>query len=922
MPNFKEIMSYSPQNKNIFNELAKLRTKQMIVPYIGAGMSAFEFPTWDKLIKEQYEIYFHKPKPKDLGNIDAAEEIENELEKRGKDFSQDICNTMGGKYTKEKWAEVLKRAEDESISFIPKLFFGPIVTTNFDQIIEKIHSNVLHLAFPNHIEELKKNVEETIDKRKRILYKIHGCVSSPKDTVITKKKYNEVYHPDTELVKSLKKFFQGFNFLFLGCSLTEEDYPIDLLLRLQEKSGMPHYAIIECEEEKIKSRQEKLEAKNIFPIFYKKGEHESVKIILSELFKETQTKELLFKVPKYDTPFINRTNNIINKITDNLKIAECSLLILNGNAGVGKTRIMSEYAHTMGKKYDYIFWFNAISDDYVKEEIRQFVVGNTPISKDENNPEIIAREFRNWMETNNNYLFLLDNVDYLEAIKPFLDIDRTLAGTHHILITSRLNEDIFPDISTIPIDVFEKEDARSFFKGYTGFEPDEYTDKIAYVLGYLPLALEQAAAYIKTQNEFYKEYFELLEKEPLKKLGEKHPEPGAIPVRATWNITMQRIKSVSAKELLNLCAFFAPDDIIDYWFVRESGVLPQSLQDVVKDEIKFNDIKTELKKYSLVKITDSDNGYYQKISMHRLLQDVVKESLGNEQKKWLAHCLDLMYNITNWNEHIKESVDSFKREAPHAIAVAEKSSAVFNEDEKRIDNVAEIFFIVSSFYAKLSYLSLSLSCCNKGIEIMERISLKEHWAYNSLVTAYTHRGSIYNSMADYGKAIEDHSRSIKIGEDLLAKDEFVFENGLATAYMNRGISYGNLKKHDKALQDKNKAIEIFERLHKEGKLNDENNLASSYMNRGTTYELMTNHKKSLADFNKSIKIYEDMKRKGRIINENNLATTYTNMSLIRSKILIEKNKDSLSKAEEAAFNKTATIAQLNYRKKQIDGGKK
>jgi tetratricopeptide (TPR) repeat protein len=919
MLDFEEIIGYSPRNREVFNELSKLCIKQMIVPYIGAGMSAFEFPIWDKLIKEQYKIYFHKEKPEYLGNIDTAKKIKNELKKRGKDFSQEICKIMGGEYGEEKWVEVLKKAEDESISFIPKLFFGPIVTTNFDQIIEKIHNNELLPAFPNHIEKLKEEVKQTINKRKRILYKIHGCASSPENIVLTKDKYDEVYHPDTELVKSLEKFFQGFNFLFLGCSLTEDDYPIDLLLRLQEKSGMPHYAIVECEEEKIKPRRGELEAKNIFPILYKKGEYKSVKTILDKLLGEIQNQ--LFEAPKYDTSFIDRTDSIINKITNKLEYSECSILALNGNAGVGKTRIMSEYAHNMKEKYENIFWFNAISADYVKEEICRFVVGNTLISEDEKNPEIITREFKSWMKSHNNYLLLFDNVDDFEATKPFLDFDITLAGTRHILITSRLSTDELPGISIIPIDVFDKEQARNFLKIYTGREPDDYADKIADRLGYLPLALEQAAAYIKI-HEPYDRYFESLEKETLKLLGEERPEPGVLPVRATWNITMQRIEKESAKELLNLCAFFEPDNIIDYWFVKAPSILPQSLQDDVKDEIKFNDIKKELKKYSLVRMTDSNNGDYQEISMHRLLQDVVVDTLRDEQKKWLAHCLNLADNIFDWGNKVtdKDLANSFKLESVHIIKIAEKSYKVFFEDkdnEEKLNVISKLFYGSSIIYAKkLYHLDLAKSYCDKCIIILEKLGNKNAANDNNLFLTYNNRGLIYTSMLKYNEAIEDYDRSINLGELLSIRGNLFFENGLAMTYMNRGIAYEYKKLHEEALLDKNKSIERYEHLKKVGKLDDENGLALAYMNRGVTYESVANYNEALADINNGIEIWERLKNEGKVVNDNNLANTYVARNIINSKVMLEKHRERLSNEGEAKYHRNTANALLNYCKTQ------
>lgn len=50
---FEKIMNYSPENQKTFDELVGLCIKGLIVPYIGAGMSAFRFPLWNKYINEK-----------------------------------------------------------------------------------------------------------------------------------------------------------------------------------------------------------------------------------------------------------------------------------------------------------------------------------------------------------------------------------------------------------------------------------------------------------------------------------------------------------------------------------------------------------------------------------------------------------------------------------------------------------------------------------------------------------------------------------------------------------------------------------------------------------------------------------------------------------------------------------------------------
>jgi hypothetical protein len=203
----------------------------------------------------------------------------------------------------------------------------------------------------------------------------HGSgLSDAQNIVLAKSKYDEVYNSESDLVKSLSQFCQGFHFLFLGCSLTinnnygTTDYSTKLLLDLQGKSKMPHYAILSCEKDKMSDRRIELENRNIYPIFYENAskKHEEVKIILDNL--KDEIKNQLFQIPKYDKPYTERKGNVIAQITKSLEKSKYSVLAIRGDAGVGKTRIISEYALQNEKRYNNnVFWFSAISADNVRD---------------------------------------------------------------------------------------------------------------------------------------------------------------------------------------------------------------------------------------------------------------------------------------------------------------------------------------------------------------------------------------------------------------------------------------------------------------------------------------------------------------------------------------------------------------------------
>jgi tetratricopeptide (TPR) repeat protein len=92
------------------------------------------------------------------------------------------------------------------------------------------------------------------------------------------------------------------------------------------------------------------------------------------------------------------------------------------------------------------------------------------------------------------------------------------------------------------------------------------------------------------------------------------------------------------------------------------------------------------------------------------------------------------------------------------------------------------------------------------------------------------RGTLYNTVGEHEKSIEDLSRYILLSP----KDD--------SGYIHRALSIRAIKKFDKAISDLNKAI----------KLNP--NKSEGYLHRGNTYSKTGNYNLALADFEKAIAV--------------------------------------------------------------------
>lgn len=657
-------------NRKYFNELYGIYNSGLVLPYIGAGLSVFarkynndKFYTW----REFLDIYYQQCFGRALGCEADLYNIANEiLEKEGEEqFYTRIQACYGALLNEDDWNNILDSANNEAIGLIPKLFNGPIITTNFDRILEKLYHSSIKVFLPND-----KNISQKVDdvKKHRVpsIYKIHGCVSDKSSIIFTGTSYERAYKENSIIVTTLSQLFSGFSFLFIGSSLQMSEQGMDRSIKLWtqlKEVGMYHYAILE-EPDNIAQREDELVKQNIYPIFYPKGQHDCIKIILEELYE--QRIKQIGEIPRYKSTFIPRkyiTEQIKTYFEKDTQISSNSVLVIHGYGGVGKTRIMQNYALSkLGQsEYKYIIWLNAISQAILMSDIYYYLVNNRLLKEGvEKTDEEIINIFTDRI-SNDDSLILLDNVEDFNDVKNILSItsSKNYSTNLHFIITSRTN--IYHSFKSVDVSDFTLHEAQQYLFTYTGKIANRLSEEIAYKLGCHPLAIEQAAAYIKNNNISYKDYLELLADEQSDILNEGTAESRTLYINATWNISMRMIDNKSSKALLNICSYFAPNNIQFSWVEKyiEQLDINSPLYEYFNNNTKFDEIVLELDKYSLIR-RNSDN-----MSFHGLMQTAVRKSCKNDKTEWDNFAIDLLYHYIFPNEKNTFSRDDFRMLLPH-----------------------------------------------------------------------------------------------------------------------------------------------------------------------------------------------------------------------------------------------------------------
>ncbi|MGO8890230.1 MAG: tetratricopeptide repeat protein, partial [Streptosporangiaceae bacterium] len=196
--------------------------------------------------------------------------------------------------------------------------------------------------------------------------------------------------------------------------------------------------------------------------------------------------------------------------------------VVIGMPGAGKTQLAAGYARArLPAGWRLVAWVNAA-------DIRTLLAGLGAVAdamglsaggagQDAGD---LGPVVRRWLETEGDgCLLIFDDAKDCDLLRPFVPAD----GAAHVLVTSE-RQSVADLGASVPVDVFTAEEARAFLAERTALADDAEAAKVVSELGYLPLALAQAAAVIAGQQLSYGTYLERLRALPT---GEHlAPEPG------------------------------------------------------------------------------------------------------------------------------------------------------------------------------------------------------------------------------------------------------------------------------------------------------------------------------------------------------------------------------------------------------------
>ncbi|MCG6500486.1 FxSxx-COOH system tetratricopeptide repeat protein, partial [Kitasatospora sp. A2-31] len=236
--------------------------------------------------------------------------------------------------------------------------------------------------------------------------------------------------------------------------------------------------------------------------------------------------------------------------------------VLYGMGGVGKSQAAVEYAHRFAPTYDVVWWVPAEEPAGVPQRLAGLA---TELGLESSGD--VARTARAVLDALGRgrpyprWLLVFDNAEDPEHLAPWLPAG---SADGHVLVTSR-DRRWARHRGRTEVEVFDRAESVELVRRFNAGVPAVDADRIAELLGDLPLAVGQAAAWLHETPMPAATYAELLD-ETLTDILDRSVRADAeysTVTAATWRIAgadLRRINAPAAR-LLEVCGFLGPDAI-------------------------------------------------------------------------------------------------------------------------------------------------------------------------------------------------------------------------------------------------------------------------------------------------------------------------------------------------------------------------
>lgn len=479
---------------------------------------------------------------------------------------------------------------------------------------------------------------------------------------------------------------------------------------------------------------------------------------------------------------------------------------LYGIHGLGKTSVVTEYAHRYIENYNYVFFIRATNDDFFSQMAE--CASDLGYEFDsETTVEEKVRKFRTWLTQNRGWLLILDNIEDVNQIKkyPFPN------ENGHIIYTSNFSW-VRNFGSKVSFEVMEKDEAElllfrraeqnsKILHNYISKDALPIIREIVSELGLLPLAINIAGSYIAENQKTFADFLALY-----RDYGDEfltlEDESDSYPYQSVFKVFSMAFESISnpknenerarlisesAVYCLKTASLLAPDNIPEEIFKEVVALKGKEYKTFIENELNWDAVVREFVSYRLF----HKDALTKTFSTHRLLQKVIFSKVKDDEKKLVEHLTQALDKLFPEFEFENKSIcDKY---VPHLQVLldylAKNSSSLlmlFQLSNESIPNlilkISEYYYHIGQFDTASQYFRISYKLNTEFFGFENKHTLE---SYHNLAITYLNQSKFKQAI----KFLEEIIRTQEKNLEIIHKDTIKSCNELIGIYYDSGNSY-------------------------------------------------------------------------------------------------------------------------------------
>ncbi|MDP4510289.1 tetratricopeptide repeat protein [Nonomuraea turcica] len=564
----------------------------------------------------------------------------------------------------------------------------------------------------------------------------------------------------------------------------------------------------------------------------------------------------LVNLPRHTGVFVGRDDELAGLEAALRSGGDVVVAAVHGLGGVGKSTLAARYAraHAAGRTaggdgagLNPVWWITADSAAAVDAGLAALAVALQPELATAVPLEALAQRATAWLAAHQGWLLVLDNVVDPADVRPLLE--RTLTG--QVLVTSRLGEGWHRlDAQVLRLDVLDEREAvdlliriaaagRSAEVVQAGLNEElpEGMDGVLELvreLGCLPLAIEQAGAYLHQTRLSPRGYLELLRAQPAVMYDRTaRGTDSERTIASLWRLTLDQLADTPlAGQLLRILAWYGAEPI------------PRTLLDGLHDEPpEVQHALGELAAYNMITL-DGDT-----VTVHRLVQAVARTP-GDQHRPGDPHrkpadIATARGRATQLLEQARPGGYEDPASWPRWRALLPHIDAMFSctSPDADIADAHELLRNTGLFLVNQGAIGRALIYLKRCMTLAQRVYDSDHPAVlntrASLAYAYQLAGNLRRAIPLHEATLADRERVL--GAD--HPDTLASRNNLAAAYRASGYLRRAIPLHEATLADRERVLGA----DHPDTLASRNNLALAYDEAGDPGRAIPLYEATLAD---------------------------------------------------------------------------